>query len=73
MPLQFLKMMPESVLAVMQAANGLSSGPRRALRRIEHWFDVRRDRRILLSMNDQQLKDIGISRGEAERAIRTGR
>lgn len=72
MPLQFLKITPVSILA-MQVANGLGSGPRRAFRRFEHWLEVRRDRRILLSMNDQQLKDIGISRSEAERAIRTGR
>jgi len=37
------------------------------------WLKVRRDRRFLLSLNDAQLKDIGISRSEVYHATRNGR
>lgn len=34
---------------------------------VSHRFEKRRSRRALLEMSDDQLKDIGISRGEAYR------
>jgi uncharacterized protein YjiS (DUF1127 family) len=37
------------------------------------WIEARRDRRLLLSMNDAALKDIGISRSEVYHVTRNGR
>jgi len=37
------------------------------------WLKVRRDLQFLLSLNDAQLKDIGISRSEVYHATRNGR
>jgi uncharacterized protein YjiS (DUF1127 family) len=39
----------------------------------EQWMDARRERRQLLSADDHLLRDIGVSRGEAEWASRHGR
>jgi len=38
-----------------------------ALARLLHWHDVARQRRALLALDARILKDIGISRAEAER------
>ncbi len=72
MQLPHLKLNHVSSLVMLRAAS-LVGFIQWAASGMERWVEVRRDQRILLSMNDQQLKDIGISRGEAERAIRSGR
>lgn len=38
--------------------------------RLLRWHDLARQRRALLTMNDYMLKDIGISRADAEREAR---
>ena len=45
------------------AGTGLLAG---FLHRVAVWFEVRRERRQLLSMSDHMLHDIGISRADAE-------
>jgi uncharacterized protein YjiS (DUF1127 family) len=37
------------------------------------WHRARRDSRLLMALSDHMLQDIGLSRGELERAVRTGR
>jgi len=37
------------------------------LARLLRWYELARQRRALLALNDHMLKDIGISRAEAER------
>ncbi|WP_051440804.1 YjiS (DUF1127 family protein) [Ensifer sp. WSM1721] len=39
--------------------------PMRLLARLARWMDTRRGRLDLLELSDYQLKDIGLSRGEA--------
>ncbi|MGH8543773.1 MAG: DUF1127 domain-containing protein [Gammaproteobacteria bacterium] len=39
----------------------------RALDRLRRWREVTRERRTLLALSDHMLKDIGITRAEAER------
>lgn len=36
-------------------------------RRVDLWFDRRRQRRVLAELTDDQLRDIGLSRGQAAR------
>jgi uncharacterized protein YjiS (DUF1127 family) len=38
--------------------------------RVLRWHELSRQRRALLALNERMLKDIGISRGEAEREAR---
>lgn len=40
------------------------------LARLLHWHELARQRRALLALNDRMLKDIGITRVEAEREAR---
>lgn len=39
----------------------------RLVMRLQDWHERARGRRVLLSLNDQQLRDIGLSRADAER------
>jgi uncharacterized protein YjiS (DUF1127 family) len=41
-----------------------------ACARVLRWHELSRQRRALLALNERMLKDIGISRGEAEREAR---
>jgi uncharacterized protein YjiS (DUF1127 family) len=38
--------------------------------RLLHWHELARQRRALLALNEHMLKDIGITRAEAEREAR---
>lgn len=40
---------------------------------IAKWLDGRRDRRLLESMSDTALRDIGIDRGQIDFALQVGR
>lgn len=44
-----------------------AAGLTRLLDRAASWLEVRRQRRHLLSMSDAMLRDIGLSRADAER------
>jgi uncharacterized protein YjiS (DUF1127 family) len=63
-----------SVRALPNARQRLASRPSGARRlaaiglaRLLHWHELARQRRALLALSDHMLKDIGISRAEAER------
>jgi uncharacterized protein YjiS (DUF1127 family) len=45
---------------------------RKAIARLSAFLNTRRDTRMLASMSDAQLKDIGISRSEIETIVHTG-
>jgi uncharacterized protein YjiS (DUF1127 family) len=68
-----LKLNNRSALVRPRAVTSLAARLLAKLVWIQHWMETCRDRRILLGMNDQQLKDIGISRGEIHGATRDGR
>jgi uncharacterized protein YjiS (DUF1127 family) len=57
--------------ARQRLASRLGGGVRRlaaiGFARLLHWHDLARERRALLALSDDMLKDIGISRAEAER------
>ena len=40
---------------------------------VARWHRLRRDARRLLALDDRMLRDIGLGRGEVERAVRGGR
>jgi uncharacterized protein YjiS (DUF1127 family) len=46
---------------------GLAAWTRRAIELVLGWQDVARQRRALLELDERLLKDIGISRADAER------
>jgi uncharacterized protein YjiS (DUF1127 family) len=46
---------------------GLKSSGARALVGLLQWHEIARQRRALLTLNDRMLKDIGITRADAER------
>jgi uncharacterized protein YjiS (DUF1127 family) len=46
---------------------GLRSAAARALDGLVQWHEIARQRRALLTLDDRMLKDIGITRAEAER------
>jgi uncharacterized protein YjiS (DUF1127 family) len=46
---------------------GLRSAAARALVGLLRWHEIARQRRALLTLDDRMLKDIGITRAEAER------
>jgi uncharacterized protein YjiS (DUF1127 family) len=57
--------------ARQRLASRLGRGPQSlaaiAFARLLHWHELARQRRALLALSDHMLKDIGISRAEAER------
>jgi uncharacterized protein YjiS (DUF1127 family) len=40
---------------------------------VARWHRLRRDTRRLMALDDRMLRDVGLSRGEVERAVRGGR
>lgn len=46
---------------------GILLDPLRLLAQLDEWVDRRRQRRALLGLNDDLLKDIGVSRADAFR------
>jgi uncharacterized protein YjiS (DUF1127 family) len=51
----------------------LRAGLRQLVAPVRRWYRARRDARRLMTFDDHQLQDIGLSRDEMERALRTGR
>jgi len=47
--------------------------PKRPIELAGKWLKGRHDRRLLESMTDYELRDIGIDRGQIESALRAGR
>jgi uncharacterized protein YjiS (DUF1127 family) len=45
----------------------LRTGAAAAVARLLHWHDTARQRRALLALSDHMLKDVGITRADAER------
>ena len=41
--------------------------------RVARWYRIRRATRQVMALDDHLLRDIGIGRGEIERAVATGR
>jgi uncharacterized protein YjiS (DUF1127 family) len=39
---------------------------------VSRWHRLRRDARRLMALDDRMLRDVGLSRGEIERAVRGG-
>jgi len=60
-----------SVITTLLTARHISSRLPTAL--ITKWLHGRRDRRLLESMTDSELRDIGIDRGQIDFALRVGR
>jgi uncharacterized protein YjiS (DUF1127 family) len=52
-----------------RAREGLAQAAAAASR----WRRLRRDTRRLMALDDRLLRDVGLSRGEVERAVRGGR
>jgi uncharacterized protein YjiS (DUF1127 family) len=50
-----------------QLGHGLQGLAAIGVARLLHWHELARQRRALLNLNDRMLKDIGITRAEAER------
>jgi uncharacterized protein YjiS (DUF1127 family) len=48
-------------------------GMNRVFARVLRWRRRRRDARRLMALDDRMLRDVGLSRGEVERAVRGGR
>ena len=46
---------------------GLRKFAAAAVTRLLHWHELARQRRALLTLDDRMLKDIGVTRAEAER------
>jgi uncharacterized protein YjiS (DUF1127 family) len=44
-----------------------------AVAAVARWHRLRRDTRRLMALDDRMLRDIGLNRGEVERAVRGGR
>jgi uncharacterized protein YjiS (DUF1127 family) len=40
---------------------------------VSRWHRLRQDARRLMALDDRMLRDVGLSRGEVERAVRGGR
>ena len=40
---------------------------------VARWHRLRRDTRRLMALDDRMLRDVGLGRGEVERAVRGGR
>jgi uncharacterized protein YjiS (DUF1127 family) len=40
---------------------------------VSRWQRLRRDTRRLMALDDRMLRDVGLDRGEVERAVRGGR
>jgi uncharacterized protein YjiS (DUF1127 family) len=40
---------------------------------VARWHRLRREARRLMALDDRMLRDVGLSRGEIERAVRVGR
>jgi uncharacterized protein YjiS (DUF1127 family) len=51
----------------------LAAGTSHLVAPVLRWYRARRDSRQLMAFGDHMLHDIGLSRGEIERAVRTGR
>ena len=56
------------------AAPAFWARPRKGLARaaaaVARWHRLRRDARRLMALDDRMLRDVGLSRGEVERAVR---
>jgi uncharacterized protein YjiS (DUF1127 family) len=48
-------------------------GLARAAAAVARWHRLRRDSRRLVALSDRMLRDVGLGRGEVERAVRAGR
>jgi uncharacterized protein YjiS (DUF1127 family) len=51
----------------------LAAGTNHLVTSVLRWHRLRRDSRQLMAFGDHMLQDIGLSRGEIERAVRAGR
>ncbi|CRL46653.1 hypothetical protein SGGMMB4_05447 [Sodalis glossinidius str. 'morsitans'] len=60
-------LMAQSDHAVCPAALGRSGFVRRIWARLRRWLLYRRDKRILLGLSDDQLRDIGLTRDDIHR------
>jgi uncharacterized protein YjiS (DUF1127 family) len=58
-----------AILAVRRRRNAWS----RTVFSVARWLEGRRNRRLLDSMTDDQLRDIGLDRGHIDYVIRNGR
>lgn len=60
-------MMRRATEATGTSPGGILFDPLRLLARLDAWVDRRRQRRALLGLSDELLKDIGVSRADAWR------
>jgi uncharacterized protein YjiS (DUF1127 family) len=63
----------ETATSSSSARRHLRTAKARTAASILRWHRVRRDTRQVMALSDTMLKDIGLSRGEIEHAVRTGR
>lgn len=66
-------MMAPTAAAPLTSLTSLTGGIVRIAGAVARFIQRRRDEAALMRMDDTMLKDIGLNRGEIERAVRTGR